>query len=95
MLAQSFGMSDSQTLKELKTAYVECEEQMKEGKEKLEESAIIVQEVAKEIKVKDEVLQRVGAKLVKCLYVLDGKVDEKEALSEDHEHLAEVSCRFN
>ena len=56
MLAQSFGMSDSQTLKELKTAYVECEEQMKEGKEKLEESAIIVQEVAKEIKVKDEVL---------------------------------------
>ena len=64
---------------------------MKEGKEKLEESAIIVQEVAKEIKQKDELLQKVAAKLVKTLYILDGKIDEKEALSEEHLELAEVS----
>ena len=38
----------------MQNAYVECEEQMKEGKTKMQESAIIVQEVAKELKLKDQ-----------------------------------------
>jgi len=36
---------------------------MKEGRAKLEESAIIVQEVAKELKVKEETMQEIAQKL--------------------------------
>ena len=67
---------------------------MKEGKAKLEESAIIVQEVAKEIKIKDEQINNMASKLVQILFVLDGKVDEKEATSYNVNRLSEVSILF-
>ena len=52
--SQMFRTNECNKCQEMKIAYAACEEQMKEGKAKLEESAIIVQEVAKEIKIKDE-----------------------------------------
>ena len=64
---------------------------MKEGKSKLEESAIIVQEVAKELKSKDEKLQEIAAKLVQSIYMLDGKVNEQEATTQEVLGLADVS----
>ena len=48
---------------ELKQVNAQCEVQMKEGRAKLEESAIIVQEVAKELKVKDENMEKVSDRL--------------------------------
>ena len=64
---------------------------MQEGKAKIEESALIVQEVARELRVKDCKIASIADKLIKTLFVLDGKVNEKDAVSEDSERLAEVS----
>lgn len=64
---------------------------MKEGRAKLEESAIIVQEVAKELKVKDENIEKVTEKLFQTLFVADGQIQERETLSKDILKLADVS----
>lgn len=64
---------------------------MKEGKARMEESAFIVKEVAKEIKAKDETISGLASKLVQILFVLDGKVVEKEALSHELGPLSNVS----
>lgn len=64
---------------------------MKEGRAKLEESAIIVQEVAKELKVKDENIEKVTEKLFQTLFVADGQIQERETLSNDILKLADVS----
>ena len=64
---------------------------MKEGRAKLEESAIIVQEVAKELKVKDENIEKVTERLFQTLFVADGQIQERETLSNDILKLADVS----
>jgi len=45
---------------------------MIEGRAKLEESAIIVQEVAKEIKDKEQKLMQIETKLIQSLFVMSG-----------------------
>jgi len=64
---------------------------MEEGRNRLEESALVVQEVAKELKLKDERSQEIAAKLVQTLFALDGKIDEKEATSRELVSLSDVS----
>ena len=54
---------------------------MREGRSKLEQSALVVSEVAKELKLNDDKTQKIAAKLMQTLFALDGKVDEKEATS--------------
>ena len=63
---------------------------------KMKESEIIIQEVAKEIKDKKEKLELHAAKLVQMLFLLDGRVDEKEAVTDELESLSDVSefCSF-
>ena len=64
---------------------------MREGRAKLEESAIIVHEVAKELKVKEEKIQTIAAKLMQMIFTLEGKIEDKEASSQEVVELADVS----
>lgn len=64
---------------------------MKEGRSKLEESAIIVQEVAKELKVKEEKMNEIESKLLLTLSVVDEKINEPDFASRELVKLADVS----
>ena len=57
----------------------------------MKESEIIIQEVAKEIKDKKEKLDLLASKFVQILFLIDGKVSEKDAATDELESLSDVS----
>ena len=92
--SQSFGNDGDKTEAECGRCCetrASCADQIKESHVKMKESEIIIQEVAKEIKDKKEKLELHAAKLVQMLFLLDGRVDEKEAVTDELESLSDVS----